>query len=71
MAKLYKPVMKNTCLRNFLFQSNMMKIIKSLKYKTIEKETEYVHHYGWCNTHLYAIGRKTSGFSITIFKIYI
>lgn len=56
MGKLYKPVMKNTCLRNFLIQTNVLETIKKLKYKTLEKEKNYVHHYGWHNCHLYGIG---------------
>ena len=56
MGIFYKPVMKNACLRNFLIKTNTIDLIRSLKYKTIEKTVEQVHHYGWHNPHLYAIG---------------
>ena len=56
MTRFYKSVMKNTRLLNFLLETNVLDDIRCLKYKTLEKKTEYVHHYGWNNIHLYAIG---------------
>ena len=42
----YKHVMKNIRLFNFIIQKNISMDIKNLKYKTLEKTTEYVNHYG-------------------------
>ena len=53
MGRRFKRVMKRTPLREFLAGSAE---IGKLKYKTIEKETEIVHHYGWHNVHLYSKG---------------
>lgn len=62
----YKHVMKNIRLLNFIIQKNISMDIKNLKYKTLEKTTEYVNHYGWHNTHLYAIGIYKLNNGITI-----
>jgi hypothetical protein len=56
MVRSYKSVTKNIRLFNFLIETNILYDICSLKYKTLGKTTEYVHHYGWHNIHLYAIG---------------
>lgn len=56
MGKSYKYIMNHKCLRDFLLQTNKLEDIKSVKYKTLERTTEYVHHYGWSNLHLYSIG---------------
>ena len=56
MVRSYKHITKNIRLLNFIIQTNILDDIQYLKYKTLEKTTEHVHHYGWDNTHLYAIG---------------
>lgn len=56
MGRSYKSIIKNIRLLNFLLETNVLYDIQCLKYKTLEKTKEYVHHYGWHNTHLYAVG---------------
>ena len=72
MIKKYKFVIKNTQLFNFLLQTNILLDIQHLKYKTLEKTTEYVNHYGWHNTHLYAIGiyKLNNGMTISFDYCY-
>ena len=57
---------------NFLLQTNILLDIQHLKYKTLEKTTEYVNHYGWHNTHLYAIGiyKLNNGMTISFDYCY-
>lgn len=73
MVKKYKFVIKNTQLFNFLLQTNiLLDIIQHLKYKTLEKTTEYVNHYEWHNTYLYAIGiyKLNNGMTISFDYCY-
>ena len=72
MIKKYKFVIKHTQLFNFLLQTNILLDIQHLKYKTLEKTTEYVNHYGWHNTHLYAIGiyKLNNGMTISFDYCY-
>jgi hypothetical protein len=66
MSKRYKQVIKHKTLYNFLLETKTPENIKSLKYKTIEKTIETVHHYGWQNPHLYGIGIYQLNNGITI-----
>ena len=56
MVSSYKRLTKNKRLLKYIVQKNISDNIIYLKYKTLEKTKEYVHHYGWSNIHLYAIG---------------
>lgn len=56
MTRTYKTVINNSRLLHFLLKTNIYDDIKDIKYKTIERITESVHHYGWSNVHLYALG---------------
>ena len=56
MVSSYKRLTKNKRLLKYIVQKNISDNIIYLKYKKLEKTKEYVHHYGWNNTHLYAIG---------------
>ena len=66
MVKRYKHVIKNKGLLKFLLEKNILLNTQDLKYKTLEKTTEYINHYGWHNTHLYAIGIYKLNNGITI-----
>jgi hypothetical protein len=72
MVKKYKLVIKHSPLNRFLLQNNMLQDTIKLKYKTLEKTTEYINHYGWSNTHLYAIGlyKLNNGFIISFDYCY-
>lgn len=70
MAKKYKYVIKNKKLLTFIHQLNIVSNIQKLKYKTTEKITEYIYHYGWNNIHLYAIGTYTLNNGIKIYFDY-
>ncbi len=56
MTRSYKSIMKNKRLLNFLLETKILDDIQCIKYKTIEKTTEHVHHYSYHNVHLYGIG---------------
>ena len=72
MGRSYKLVIKNIRLLNFLLQTNILVDIQHIKYKTLEKTKEYVNHYGWSNTHLYAIGiyKLNNGMTISFNYCY-
>jgi hypothetical protein len=76
MGIKYKYVTKNKKLAKFLLEKEKEKNILSdqshLKYKTIEKNVEYVYHYGWPNIHLYAIGvyKLNNGYEISFDYCY-
>lgn len=52
----YKYVMKHGQLYDFLLETHPFEEVMGLKYKTIERESETIHHYGWNYPHVYAIG---------------
>lgn len=55
MVNSYKRVTKNIRIFKFLEQTNILDV-RRLKYKTLEKTTEYIDYYGWHEIHLYANG---------------
>lgn len=57
MVRTYKSVTKNIRLCKFLEQENILNV-GSLKYKTLEKTTEYIDYYGWNDVNFYGIGQQ-------------
>lgn len=55
MGKSYKSILKNNALLHFI-RSNNISDSSNIKYKTIQKTTEIIHHYGWNSIHFYSIG---------------
>lgn len=72
MCNSYRPVLNNVRLRNFLQDFLNLDILRCLKYRTKERESESVHHNGWYNVHLYSIGvyELTNGISISFNYCY-
>lgn len=56
MVRTYRRITKNIRILNYLLQTNILDDVRDLKYKTIEKQTEYIDYYGWNDIHLYANG---------------
>jgi len=56
MIKKSRYIIKNRRLNKYLIEKNIIQEIGNIKYKTEEKNMEYVDYLGWKGIYLYANG---------------